>query len=233
MINGIIICNSRILLKLLCQHFSAFDDISLIETFSYNEIEQKAPTKKTGSGSAWKPDVILFASGAQWPDLKNKLQCVKNRFPDTKIVFLSSREEPKSMEFDVIKWGARGFLSSAAPPEILIKAVRACHAGEIWASRKFAGKMINDLEEKKGFAAAHIPKQEIPGRLTRQELKVIMLIASGFSNAEIGEKLFISENTVKTHTNRIFKKINVKNRFQAALWASKHLAGLANSSNSL
>jgi DNA-binding CsgD family transcriptional regulator len=65
-------------------------------------------------------------------------------------------------------------------------------------------------------------------RLTRQELKVIMLIASGFRNAEIGKKLFISENTVKTHINRLFKKINVKNRLQAALWAAKHLASLKN-----
>jgi len=89
---------------------------------------------------------------------------------------------------------------------------------------------MNHLEKEKDFAGAHISKQEIPGHLTRQELKVIMLIASGFSNAEIGEKLFISESTVKTHTNRIFKKIDVKNRLQAALWAAKHLAGLAPSS---
>ena len=89
---------------------------------------------------------------------------------------------------------------------------------------------MNHLEKEKDFAGAHISKQEIPGHLTRQELKVIMLIASGFRNAEIGKKLFISENTVKTHINRLFKKINVKNRLQAALWAAKHLAGKALSS---
>ena len=228
MIHGIIICNSQILLKLLCQHFSAFDDISVIETLSYDEIEQGDPLKRTGPDLARKPDIILFASGAQWPDLKRELHCVRKRFPDTKIVFLSSRTEQENMEFEVIKWGVSGFLSSAAPPEILIKAVRACHAGEIWASRKFAGKMMNDLGEEKDFAGAHISKQEIPGHLTRQELKVIMLIASGFRNAEIGKKLFISENTVKTHINRLFKKINVKNRLQAALWASKHLPSLKN-----
>ena len=228
MIHGIIICNSQILLKLLGEHFSAFDDISVIETLSYDEIEQGDPLKRTGPDLARKPDIILFASGSQWPKLRNKLQCVKKRFPDTTIVFLSSSEEPKNMEFDVIKWGARGFLSSTAPSEILIKAVRACYAGEIWASRKFPGRMMNDLEEEKDFAGAHISKQEIPGHLTRQELKVIMLIASGFRNAEIGEKLFISENTVKTHINRLFKKIDVKNRLQAALWAAKHLSSLKN-----
>ena len=232
MIHVIIICNSQILLNLLGEHLSSFDDINVIETFSYNEIEQAGeqadPLKRTGL--AQKPDIILFASGAQWLTLRNKLQYVRKRFPDITIVFLCSREEPESMEFDVVKWGARGFLSSTASPEILIKAIRACYAGEIWASRKFTSRMINDLEKEKQFAGAHISKQEIPCQLTRQEVKVTMLIASGFSNAEIGEKLFISENTVKTHINRIFKKINVKNRLQAGLWASKHLAGLALSS---
>ena len=223
MIHVIIICNFQILLKLLGQHLSSFDDISVIQTLSYNEIEQADPLKRTGLEQ--KPDIILFTSCAQWPDLKKKLLRVRKRFPDTPIIFISSRAEPESLEFNVIKWGARGFLSPTAPSGILIKAVRACYAGEIWASRKFAGRMMNDLEEKKGFAGAHISKQEIPGRLTRQELKVIMLIASGFRNAEIGKKLFISENTVKTHINRLFKKINVKNRLQAALWAAKHLAG--------
>jgi DNA-binding NarL/FixJ family response regulator len=227
MIHVLIICHFRILLKLLGQHLSAFDDISVIETLSYIEIEQADeqpdPLKRTGLEK--KPDIILFASCAQWPDLKKKLLRVRKRFPDTPIIFISSRAEPESMEFNLIKWGARGFLSSTAPSEILIKAVRACDAGEIWASRKFAGNMMDDLGGKKLFAGPRKSAQEIPGHLTRQELKVIMLIASGFRNAEIGEKLFISENTVKTHINRIFKKINVKNRLQAALWAAKHLAG--------
>ena len=230
MIHVIIICNFRILLKLLGQHLSSFDDISVIETLSCNEIEQadKQPGKQPDSlkktGLEQKPDIILFASCAKWTDIKKKLLRVRKRFPNTPIIVISSRVEPESMEFNVIKWGAKGFLNSTTPLEILIKAVRACYAEEIWASRKFAGRMMNDLEEKKGFAGAHISKQEIPGRLTRQELKVIMLIASGFRNAEIGKKLFISENTVKTHINRLFKKINVKNRLQAALWAAKHLA---------
>ena len=223
MINIFIICNFNILLKLLGQHLSSFDDIRVLEMISLDKIGQVDSLKKTAL--AHKPDTILFVSGTQWPDLKKKLLRVKKHFPDTPIIFVSSRAEPESMEFNIIKCGARGFLSSTAPSEILIKAVRACYAGEIWASRKFAGKMMDDLGEEKLFAGARKSGQVIPGRLTRQELKVIMLIASGFRNAEIGKKLFISESTVKTHINRIFKKINVKNRLQAALWAAKHLAG--------
>jgi DNA-binding NarL/FixJ family response regulator len=222
MINIFIICNFNILLNLLGQHLSSFDDISVIETLSYNEIEQADSMKRTGL--AQKPDIILFASRSQLPDLKKKILRVKKSFPGTPIIFLSSRAEPESMEVNIIKWGARGFLSSKAPSGALIKAVKACYAGEIWASRKFAGKIMDDLGEEKLFTGARKSGQEIPGHLTRQELKVIMLMASGFRNAEIGNKLFISESTVKTHINRLFKKINVKNRLQATLWAAKHLA---------
>lgn len=223
MISVFVVCNCQIFLKLLDQHLSSFDDINVIETSSYNEIEQGNLLKKTGPGLPRKPDIILFASGTLYPKFKKKLQCIRKRFPDPAIIFLSLESEQESMEFDVVKWGAKGFLSSTVPTEILIDAIRRCYAGEIWASRKFTSRMMNDLEEEKQFTDAHISKQEIPGQLTRQEVKVIMLIASGLSNAEIGKKLFISENTVKTHINRIFKKINVKNRLQAALWASKHL----------
>ncbi len=223
MINVFVVCNCQIFLKLLGQHLSSFDDINVIETFSCNEIEQRNLLKRTGPDLPRKPDIILFASGTLYPKLKKKLRCIRKCFPDPTIIFLSLESEQESMEFNLIKWGARGFLSSTVPTKILIDAIRRCYAGEIWASRKFTSRMMNDLEEEKQFVGTHISKQEIPGQLTRQEIKVIMLIASGLSNAEIGKKLFISENTVKTHINRIFKKINVKNRLQAALWASKHL----------
>ncbi len=59
-------------------------------------------------------------------------------------------------------------------------------------------------------------------KLTRREYEVITLIAEGLNNKEIAEKLFISEKTVKNHVSNIFKKINVSDRTQAAIYAFKH-----------
>ncbi len=66
-------------------------------------------------------------------------------------------------------------------------------------------------------------KAKVAG-LTNQEKKVILLLTSGFKNAEIAQILFVSKKTVENHVHRIFKKIEVSNRLQAALWASKNLS---------
>ncbi len=64
--------------------------------------------------------------------------------------------------------------------------------------------------------------QDVSG-LTQREKEILDLIATGFSNQQIADELFISPHTVKTHLHNIFKKINVKRRLQAALWAAQNL----------
>lgn len=63
-----------------------------------------------------------------------------------------------------------------------------------------------------------------PSGLTRREVEILDLIAAGYANQQIADELFISPHTVKTHLHNIFKKINVKRRLQAALWAAKNLS---------
>jgi LuxR family transcriptional regulator of csgAB operon len=70
----------------------------------------------------------------------------------------------------------------------------------------------------------HRPKaHSVDANLTKREQEIIKLLGSGASNVEIAEKLFVSENTVKTHLHNVFKKIHAKNRLQALIWAREHM----------
>lgn len=101
--------------------------------------------------------------------------------------------------------------------EILHKGIQALLSGEIWFSREIMAQTL--LCARNGNA------QEIDAinLLTRREREILVNIAAGLSNQEIGDTLFISTNTVKTHVSNIYAKIEVPNRIQAILWASKYL----------
>jgi LuxR family transcriptional regulator, positive regulator of biofilm formation len=99
----------------------------------------------------------------------------------------------------------------------VVKGVRSLLEGELWISRDVLVEAALRGRVKKVRLAQH------KAALTRREVDVLALLSAGSTNDEIGEKLFISPNTVKTHLYRIFRKIKVPNRFQAALWAAKNL----------
>lgn len=207
-INVLIVGENQIFLELLGQYLSSFKEISTTGRSHPSEIKQNLLIK---------PDIVLFVEGCNSQGIKREFLNVKKSFPDSKIIFLSTRGDIEEMELTIIKKGARGFLCTKDSLKTLVKAIKSCYVGEIWASRKSTTKVIDDLKNKK-----MIKEEKVEG-LTRQEKRVLILLTSGFKNAEIAEKLFISEKTVKTHINRIFKKIKVSNRLQAALWASKNL----------
>jgi LuxR family transcriptional regulator of csgAB operon len=120
-------------------------------------------------------------------------------------------------EEKIIARGAQGLFYESDPPERLERGVRAILGGEIWLSRKVMAEFIR----KKKNHSLYEKRDETD--LTLREIEILMMIASGGTNAEIGDKLFISVHTVKTHLYNIYKKINVPNRLQAALWVAKHL----------
>lgn len=121
------------------------------------------------------------------------------------------------MEKKALKKGIRGFFYKQDPPELLLKGVGAIFGEELWVSREIMTKTIlenrdKDIITRKGHTT-----------LTHREIEILSFVAAGSKNDQIAEELFISPNTVKTHIYNIFKKINVSNRLQAALWAAQNL----------
>lgn len=112
--------------------------------------------------------------------------------------------------------GVRGFIYERDSVDNLLKMITAVFNGELWVSRKIMMECL--LVENSG-----IPSVNKPAGLTSREVDILGFIAKGHSNKMISDKFCLSPHTVKTHVYRIFKKIKVSSRLQAAHWASRHL----------
>ena len=127
----------------------------------------------------------------------------------------------------LLERGVRGVLNNNVTPAVLIRFIRAVVAGELWFPRHLVSRCIL---ESRGHFIAENNEQVVPltsslsVALSDREKEVLIEIGSGSTNEQIADHLCISRHTVKSHIYRIFKKINVPNRLQAALWASKYLA---------
>ncbi|MGI9624346.1 MAG: response regulator [Acidimicrobiales bacterium] len=118
--------------------------------------------------------------------------------------------------YEAMKAGASGFLLKSAPPEQLVAAVRIIAAGESLLAPSITRRMIEE------FVRRPPPGDETPSSLeslTDREVEVLRLIARGLSNTEIAETLFLGEGTIKTHINRIFRKLEIRDRAQAVVIA--------------
>jgi len=121
--------------------------------------------------------------------------------------------------YEALRAGASGFVLKDDPPEQLLAAIRIVASGDALLSPAITKRVIEQF--------SRLPRPERPphlDELTERELEVFRLIAKGLSNAEIGEELYISDTTVKTHITHILQKLELRDRVQAVVLA--HEAGL-------
>jgi DNA-binding NarL/FixJ family response regulator len=154
-------------------------------------------------------------------DLETCLQALsKNgpRSPERDLRGLFNLKHGRGVEEKSLDHGVMGFFYQGDSIEHIKKGIRAIFEGELWLSRKIMTHYILNNHGKSLPKSEHEPKL-----LSRREEEILAMVAEGARNEEIANKLCISTHTVKTHLYKIFKKINATNRFQAALWATKHL----------
>jgi DNA-binding NarL/FixJ family response regulator len=118
--------------------------------------------------------------------------------------------------YEALKAGAAGFLIKTDSPERLVEAVRVVAAGEALLAPEVTRRLIDRFLA--GARPGGSPPAELE-ELTSRETEVLKLMARGFSNAEIGETLFVSDGTVKTHVSRILGKLGLRDRVQAVVFA--------------
>jgi DNA-binding NarL/FixJ family response regulator len=133
--------------------------------------------------------------------------------PDARILVLTTFDLDEYV-YEALRAGASGFVLKDDPPEQLIAAVRTVASGDALLSPAITKRVIDEF--------ARIPRPKPPKELddlSARERDVFQLIARGMSNAQIGQELFISETTVKTHVTHILSKLGLHDRVQAVVLA--------------
>lgn len=160
---------------------------------------------------------MIFIDSADQSFEKILKDIITNPHLSNCIIALFNLRENAGIEKKALSKQIRGFFYKDDHFEVFLKGIRSILRGEVWISREILLKYVLDSFEEKKVAI-----QE-KTTLTQREMEILGLVSMGSTNDEIAEKMFISSNTVKTHLYNIFKKINVPNRLQAALWAAQNL----------
>lgn len=146
-------------------------------------------------------------------------QRLKVFFPKAKIVIINCGWEENAKE-KLLRRGVRGFLPPNIDKARMKRALDCILSGEFWVSRRLTDKILAELLVDAVDREYTKPLNKFG--LSNREIEILQVMASGLSNYEISEKLFLSEKTVKTHIHHIFKKMEVKTRTEAVMKSIKN-----------
>lgn len=164
------------------------------------------------------PDVVLLDLKMPGTDGMEAGRVIRGEVPDVKIIFLTVAEDEEMLE--AIRAGANGYLLKDVEPGELLKAIHNVMEGKPALHPVVTGRLLGEFNR----LSLAVNGDDNFNSLTEREKEVLALIARGDSNRSIASKLFISEKTVKNHITSIFRKIEVSDRTQAAIYAiKKHL----------
>ncbi|MNI37415.1 Oxygen regulatory protein NreC [compost metagenome] len=165
----------------------------------------------------YNPDVILM--DLSMPPGESGLIAtgkISSDFPDTKILILTMYDDEEYM-FHVLRNGAAGYILKNAPDEELLTAIRTVHKGGTYIHSKMATSLVREFIKKDLDSADSDPFQ----LLSKREIEILPLVAKGYGNKEIAEKLYISVKTVEVHKAKMMEKLNLKSRPELVEYALK------------
>lgn len=183
--------------------------------------------------AALQPDVVLMDLRMPQLDGVAATRAIRERGPQPRVLVLTTFDDDQYV-FAALKAGAAGYVLKDLPATELAAAIRTVHQGGVHLDPAVASKVVAELARLQAPGAGVppvVPALSAPlappqvEELTAREHDVLRLLATGASNREIGEQLFISEGTVKNHISSILGRLGLRDRTQAALYAKEH--GLA------
>lgn len=166
------------------------------------------------------PDVVLMDVKLPKVDGLTVLKTLQTRAPRAKVILFATAES-KDEFVEAMKLGCSGILLKDSSTALIEKSIHKVHAGEIWLDSTTTAAVIRQFASPAEFPAVHSNGKASRERaqLSQREREIIVLIAQGYKNKEIAEKMFITEQTVKNHLHNVFDKLGVSDRLELALYA--------------
>jgi NarL family two-component system response regulator LiaR len=163
-----------------------------------------------------KPDLVLMDLKMPIMNGVEATRQIRTKYPEVKVLVLTTYDDDEWV-FDAIQAGASGYLLKDTPRDEVVRAIRGTVTGKTYVDPSVAGKVLRQ-------ASSHQtqPATLITSKLTDREIEVLRLIAKGLNNADIADRLFLSEGTVRNHVSAILAKLGVSDRTQAAVIAIQH-----------
>jgi DNA-binding NarL/FixJ family response regulator len=162
-----------------------------------------------------RPDVILLDIRMPRVDGIEAIGRLQALEPPPRVLVLTTFDLDEYV-FGALRAGAAGFLLKDAPKDALVQAIRVIHAGDALLSPSVTRRLVEDYARR---GEPTQPPEAILRDLTPREREVLVLVARGMSNAEIAERLVVSEATVKSHVGSILLKLDLRDRVQAVVLA--------------
>lgn len=207
MINLIIVDDQRLIREGLTSLLKASD--------KFNVIGQAANGQEAITlANQLNPDIILMDVRMPVMDGITATKLILEKHPHQRVLILTTFNDDEYVA-GALRAGASGYLLKD-DTEILYKAIETAHAGVFQFSKEVANTIINQIKSLKQPANKANPAVQ---RLTSREKEVITWIAKGYTNKEIADQLFISENTVKNHISNILSRLNLRDRVQVVIFA--------------
>ena len=170
------------------------------------------------------PDILLLDLKMPGLDGLATLQRLQNSKHKTRVIVLTASED-KNEFVQAMKLGTAGIVLKQSATDLLIKSIRKVNAGEIWLDSHTTAAVMRQFatgadDAPAGIAApASSSRERERSLLSQREREIVALVAQGFKNKEMAEKMFISEQTVKNHLHNIFDKLGVSDRLELAPYA--------------
>ncbi|AFG37039.1 response regulator [Spirochaeta africana] len=167
------------------------------------------------------PNIVLM--DVHMPEMNGveATRLLRERYPDIKVIMLSTYDEDDYVR-QALTHGASGYLLKDISPTELIASIRALESGVLQISPQVAAKLVQGIHDDSRPSIQKIGEQfEWFDSLTKREREIFTLIATGYDNEQIADKLCIAEQTVRNHVSIIYSKLEIHDRFQIIQLANK------------